>query len=72
MKWQHGLRAGNRENDIQQTILRIIGDDQVLLDALLLATGLPMPKLSNELMHLELAGLISTKGGRYFKGPGWS
>ncbi len=54
-------------NDKQQLILKAIGSDQVLLDHLLAETSLPMAKLASELMTLEIEGIITVKGGRYFK-----
>ncbi|NKB34687.1 MAG: DNA-protecting protein DprA [Pseudomonadales bacterium] len=54
-------------NKIQQAILETIGTDQVLLDYLLKETGIPMARLATELMTLEIEGIISAQGGRYFR-----
>lgn len=54
-------------NQMQRKILKAIGNDQVLVNHLLSETSLSMTKLASELMTLEIEGIITARGGRYFK-----
>ena len=56
----------SKVSETQQQIIAAIGTDQCLLDYLLTKTGLPIGRLTHELMCLEIEGRIESKGGRYF------
>ena len=52
-------------NQDELNIVRLIGDDNCLMQTLLDGTGFSLQQLNAQLLHLEILGLVRAEGGRF-------